>query len=524
MAALAVDLPTVEVRRRGLEGASEADWDAVAIPVAPSTPDPDSRIQPRAGAAQLAALYGIDLADLADLTSISGRASDVTVIPLPRRTRGDSPWDGAPRRLVLLGVGDGSTTAMRTAGATLARACASFGRVLTSAQSAATSPEAVTAFVEGALLAAHVAFTAKATPAPTLSHLGLAPVKGAGPGREGLTQAVERAIARASGTAIARTLAATPTSIATSEWLAQQAEALGEAAGLEVAVHDRAWLTSNGFGGVLAVGAGASTEPRFVVLTHDGRRGRGRSKSGRTVAVVGKGIAYDTGGLDLKPSASMDTMKTDMTGAAVALGAVVTAARLGVPHRVVAVLPLVENAFSGSSYHPGDVVTVFDGTTVEIGNTDAEGRMVLADGIGWAVATLEPDVVVDVATLTGAATAAFGRTHAALYATTDELAAEFAAAAGASGERVWRMPLVADYRDALHSDLADVNHITTDPHTKAGSVTAALFLQRFAGEVDWVHLDIAGVGRSDAARAEIPQGATGFGVRLLADWLGSLTA
>lgn len=345
-------------------------------------------------------------------------------------------------------------------------------------------------------------------------------MKGSPLSRDALQAAVEDAIITAGGTALARVLAATPTSIATSQWLADQAQAMATEAGCEVVVRDRAWLAKHGFGGVLAVGAGAASEPRFVVVTHDGRTGRG--KTGRTIAVVGKGIAYDTGGLDLKPRESMTTMKTDMSGAAVALGTVITAARLRLEHRVIAVLPLVENSISGSAYRPGDVVRVYDGTTVEIGNTDAEGRMVLADGLAWAREELAPDVLVDVATLTGAATMALARSHAAMYTSEQDLTEGLQRAADVSGELVWPMPLVADYSGSLRSEVADVSHIPTDKHTKAGSITAALFLQRFAGESPWVHLDIAGVGRSTAAKAEIPQGPTGFGVRLLTAWLRDL--
>lgn len=518
--AIAPVLPTIEVLAGTLSSIKGTDWDAIAVPVAPAGAEPAAGVQPRAGAADAATLYGIDLADLADLTQITGQPGEISVVALPTLLRGKAAWNDRPRRLVLLGIGDAGTTAMRTAGATLARASAKFGRVATTVPAAAHTPRAAAAFLEGAMLAAHVGFSAKSAPPPVLTRLGLIAPKGAPTGRDGLQAAARDAAITAGGTAVARMLAATPTSIATSEWIADQAASLATEAGCDVVVRDRAWLVKHGFGGVLAVGAGAATEPRFVVVTHDGRTGRGTK--GRTIAVVGKGIAYDTGGLDLKPRESMTTMKTDMSGAAVALGTVLTAARLGLAHRVVAVLPIVENSISGSAYRPGDVVRVYDGTTVEIGNTDAEGRMVLADGLGWAAAELAPDVLIDVATLTGAATMALARSHAAMYATTAELTDGLRRAAEVSGERVWPMPLVADYRDSLTSDVADVSHIQTNPHTKAGSVTAALFLQRFTGDLPWVHLDIAGVGRSTAAKAEIPEGPTGFGVRLLTAWLRAL--
>src|SRR5690606_6569709 len=216
-------------------------------------------------------------------------------------------------------------------------------------------------------------------------------------------------------------------------------------------------------------------------------------------------------------------MKTDMAGSATVLSAVLAAADAGLPVRVSAVLPLAENALSGSAYRPGDVVRTFDGTTVEISNTDAEGRMVLADAIGWVVDTLQVGDVVDVATLTGAATLGLGRYHAALYADSDDLAAALIRAGQDAGEPAWRMPLVEDYRSALASDVADIGHAVKDPKVGGGSITAALFLQRFTRQVRWAHLDIAGVGRAGKADGELPaQAPTGFGARLLVRWLESL--
>lgn len=214
-------------------------------------------------------------------------------------------------------------------------------------------------------------------------------------------------------------------------------------------------------------------------------------------------------------------MKTDMSGAAVVLATTLAAAELALPQPVVAVLPLAENAFSGSAYRPGDVVRVYDGTTVEIGNTDAEGRMVLADAMAWGRQQFSPSVLVDVATLTGAASLGLGKIHTALYASTAELSEQLVAAGDAAGEPMWPMPLVEEYRAALTSPIADISHITTDPHTGAGSITAALFLQRFAGDLPWAHLDIAGPGRADADRHEITKGPTGVTARALLAWLSA---
>jgi leucyl aminopeptidase len=237
--------------------------------------------------------------------------------------------------------------------------------------------------------------------------------------------------------------------------------------------------------------------------------------------LAGKGITFDTGGLAIKPRQSMVAMKTDVAGAAVVLATVLAAAELRLPHRVTALLPLAENAFGASSYRPGDVVEVYGGTTVEIADPDAEGRVVLADALAHADADLDPDVLVDVATLTGAAALGLGRQHAALYTGDDELARGLTDAGLGTGERVWRMPLVEDYRPALDSAVADLRHVPADP-PGAGSVTAALFLREFVGRRRWAHLDIAGTARSERDAHEVVKGATGYGARLLLRWLEAL--
>jgi leucyl aminopeptidase len=332
---------------------------------------------------------------------------------------------------------------------------------------------------------------------------------------------VEAATEAARAAWLARDLAATPSSTKTPLWVARTAKALaGSVPGLEVEVLEQPQLVQQGFGGLLAVGAGSANPPALVRVTWPGQRG-GRAEA-RHVVLVGKGITFDSGGLSIKPREPMVAMKTDMSGAGVVLAAVLGAARRGVAYRVSAVLALAENAFGGSSYRPGDVVTMWDGTTVEVANTDAEGRMVLADALSWADATLSPDVLVDVATLTGAATQGLGRRHAALYTADERLASSLAAAADATGERVWRMPLVEDYASALDSDVADLRHVPADQRFGGGgSITAALFLREFTGRRRWAHLDVAGPSRADRDEHEVCKGATGYGARLLLRWLSS---
>jgi leucyl aminopeptidase len=216
-------------------------------------------------------------------------------------------------------------------------------------------------------------------------------------------------------------------------------------------------------------------------------------------------------------------MKSDMAGSAAALGTIAAIAELQPNIRLTVLMMCAENALSGTSQRPSDVITQYGGTTVEIINTDAEGRLVLADGLAYADKNLDPDYLIDIATLTGSATLGLGRQYAAMYTRDKKLAAEMSAAGENSGERVWHMPLVDDYVDSLESDIADLNHNADRRDYSAGSVTAALYLEHFVGERRWLHLDIAGTARSEADAGENPKGGTGFGVRLLVDWILSLS-
>jgi leucyl aminopeptidase len=262
---------------------------------------------------------------------------------------------------------------------------------------------------------------------------------------------------------------------------------------------------------VLAVGGASVSPPRLIEAAY---RPRG-SRAGTHVVLVGKGITFDTGGLNIKTGDGMTTMKTDMAGGAAVLGALRIIAGLRLPVRVTALVPAAENAVGSASYRPGDIVRHVGGRTSEITNTDAEGRIVLADAMAYAVARLRPSALVDVATLTGAMKVALGLRTAGLFATTDELAGQLVAAGERTGEALWRLPLASDYEQSLRSDVADANNAPGNP----GGITAALFLQHFAGDVPWAHLDIAGPARSPKDDGIRAKGATGFGARLLARWV-----
>jgi leucyl aminopeptidase len=238
--------------------------------------------------------------------------------------------------------------------------------------------------------------------------------------------------------------------------------------------------------------------------------------------LVGKGITFDSGGLSLKPPDGMKLMKTDMAGGAAVMAALSALGALGVRAKVTGLVAAAENMPSGSAMRPGDVLTQFGGRTVEVLNTDAEGRLVLADALAYADLTMDPDVLVDLATLTGAARISLGTTIGAVFTDDDDLAGALASAGEASGDRLWRLPLVDEYRDLLDSVVADLANIPTGRHRGPGAIAAALFLREFSGGRRWAHLDIAGPARSTADDGETTKGGTGFGTRVLLRWLTGL--
>ena len=331
----------------------------------------------------------------------------------------------------------------------------------------------------------------------------------------------------ATGVWRARDLIHTPANIKNPLWLANQAKSLVskiKSPALSLKVKSGRELAE--FGGLRAVGNSSPTPgPRLIELSY---APKGSSRWPHVV-LVGKGITFDTGGISLKrPYDTMVAMKSDMSGAAAVLATILAIAEMGTSApkvRITGLMMCAENSLSATSQRPSDVIKHYGGTTVEVLNTDAEGRLVLADGLAYADAELDPDYLIDIATLTGAATLGLGRQYAAMYTRNNKLAKSLNEIGEQIGERVWQMPLVDDYKVALASDIADFNHVAENPNQpdfSAGSVTAALFLEHFAGQRNWVHLDIAGPARSESDSGENPKGGTGFGVRVLTEWLTSL--
>jgi leucyl aminopeptidase len=307
--------------------------------------------------------------------------------------------------------------------------------------------------------------------------------------------------------------------------LAREATRAGSEAGLRVRVLEPAELRRRGFGAMMAVAQGSANPPRLIVLEHGAppkakRAKKGAKKSsGRprpTVCLVGKGVCFDSGGLSLKPSLSMVKMKHDMSGGAAVIGAMVAAARLRLPLHVVGIVGAVENMPSGTAYRPDDVVTTLSGQTVEISNTDAEGRLVLADALAFANEEYSPAAIIDLATLTGACAVALGNWAAAVIGNHDRLAERMVAAGETSGERYWRLPLWDVHREHMRGGVGDLKQTGG---RNGGTITAAAFLSHFVGETPWIHLDIASVADTEMASALQPRGATGFGVRSLIELL-----
>jgi leucyl aminopeptidase len=309
------------------------------------------------------------------------------------------------------------------------------------------------------------------------------------------------------GTAInlARDLANAPPVEKNPPLLAERARVEAERAGVSVQVWDESRIVAERFGGLHSVALGSDSPPRFVVLEH--RKGGDRP----TLALVGKGVTFDSGGLSLKPSASMEDMKSDMTGAAVVLATMTAIARLGLPVNVVGYLAITENMTGGRAMKLGDVLTMRNGKTVEVLNTDAEGRLILADALSYA-AESKPARILDLATLTGACLAALGTKIAGLFSNNDGFATDVLASCKKTGERAWRLPLDDDFKDAIKSGVADLKNVGGK---WGGAITAAKFLEQFVADVPWVHLDIAGPSWADSDSPSRDAGGTGCFVRTL---------
>ena len=452
---------------------------------------------------KLEKLFEVDLRDELEFFSASGKTGELFEIPVASdQMQAD--------RILLLGLGDATTYSLRQAGAALGRRGRGKATVISSICVAAH--DQLKAFAISVQLGAYI-WTQKTGATQELPQFLFATDK---------PEVIDDASVIASAIFRTRDLIHTPSNIKTPLWMADEAQKIAIENGLEIKILAGKELAE--FGGLLAVGnSSPKPGPRFVEVTYHPRGMKKNFGALPHVVIVGKGITFDTGGVSLKrPYDTMMAMKSDMAGSAAALGAISALTHFQPQVHVTVLMMLAENALSGTSQRPSDVITQYGGKTVEILDTDAEGRLVLADGLAYADKNLNPDYIIDIATLTGAATLGLGRQHAAMYTRDEKLAKNIFEAGQRSGDRVWHMPLVDDYHEALESPIADLSHVTAKKKFSAGSITAALFLEQFAGERNWAHLDIAGVARSESDSGENPKGGTGYGVRLLIEWLITL--
>jgi len=447
---------------------------------------------------------------------IRGKRKEVTIF---HRANGAS-------RLVLVGLGPRSTYSaetVRRAAAEAVKALKGKGartiafRLPAFAVDPVDAEAAAQALVDGAVLGGYDFVKYKSTTEGAVEestiHLGEEHVRN----EAAIKRAVNQEVEIVDTVVWARDIANLPADTATPERLAEEAVALGKELGLKVTVFDEKKLAEMGCGGILAVGSGSSHPPRMISIEYPGG-----ARRGRTIAVVGKGITFDSGGISIKPALHMGEMKFDKSGAVAVLGIMRAAATLKVPPRVVGVLCCAENLPSGTAYRPGDVVRTFNGKTIEVANTDAEGRVVLSDGLGYVVQHYRPDEVIDLATLTGAQVVALGDDTAGLVSNDEKLAQGLLSASAATGEPLWRMPLTDYHRELVKSEVGDVRNSIEIP--LAGMLTAAAFLENFVGGTPWAHLDIAGAAYTTVSTRKYQPayqnaGATAFGVRVVTRYL-----
>jgi leucyl aminopeptidase len=486
--------PRVRLDRRG---AGELDADLVVIPVFERDAFPDvPGLAQAAGGEALAAQ---------ERRAFAGKPCESLVI-----SSQGSGW--RVPRVALVGAGPAascSTDVLRrvaTTGALVARQ-QRLRRVAVVVRSVTrlNAAEAVQAVAEGVTLG-----NFDGAPLKTVDHdpVWLEDVTLAGAGDDGaLTVAAERGVILGEATNQARTLANEPGNLLTPSVFAERGAALASAAGLGVDILDEGRIAELKMGLLLGIARGSHEPPRLLVLRHE----PAGAVSNITLGLIGKGITFDTGGISIKPAENMDKMKDDMSGGAAVIAAMTAIARLALPVRCLGVVPMTENMPGGRAIKPGDVVTSAEGKTVEILNTDAEGRLVLGDAL-WYARQLGATHLVDLATLTGACVVALGKTTSGLFGRPQTWVDAVLDASKRAGDRSWPMPIFDDYKEQLKSEIADFTNTGGRP---GGAITGALFVKEFAGDLPWVHLDIAGTAWAEEAKPYQPKGATGVGVRTL---------
>jgi leucyl aminopeptidase len=466
----------------------------------------------RSPAAADAALGGA-IADLLNTGDFTGKASQVAVL----YPRGALP----ARRLILVGLGKREALTLdvlrRAAAVGVQKArdlkAKSLASTLHGRGSTLSAESCAQAYVEGAILGNYQYHGQKSSPPPPdlPETLTLVLPEDAQDDREAVERGMTVGQILGEATCLARTLVNLPPNICTPPYLAETARQIAQKHGLSVQVLDRAEMETLKMGALLGVARGSAIPPQFIILEHQPER----AAEGKTVVLVGKGITFDTGGYSIKPGDSMVAMKNDMAGAAAVLGAMQAIAALGVPRHVVGLVPATFNMISGEAYLPSEVLTASNGKTIEVISTDAEGRLILADALVYA-GRYKPAAVVDIATLTGSVVVALGNAAAGLFTMHEALRDALLGAAEATGERLWALPMYSDYDKLIESKTADIKN---SGGRQGGASIGAVFLKHFADYPAWAHIDMAGMADDLPNNPIYPSGASGYGVRLLAEYV-----
>lgn len=468
-------------------------------------------LSPQDGAVLDEALGGA-LHDLLQTKEFEGKCHEVLLF----HTQGKIP----AKRLILVGIGKRKDLALdhirQAMGYAVKRVrqakASSFAVVLPSiAPTGVDEIELAQAMVEGAILGSYQ-FTVYRSERPAGKGVTGMTILGASKGHlHQLSEGIRRGVATAEAATFVRDLCNHPSNVMTPTKIASEAKIVAKEAGVSLKILEQRDMEKLGMGALLGVAKGSHEPPKFIILQYVGAK----EKDERPVVLVGKTITFDTGGISLKPAENMEQMKADMTGGAEVLAAMRAAAHLKLPLNLISILPVAENMPGGRAMRPGDVVKTLSGKTVEVQNTDAEGRLILSDGLAYAT-RFKPAALIDIATLTGACVVALGQFAIGMFGTDASLKESIREAGLRAGERVWEMPLWDEYFEQLRSDVADMRNIGG---RGGGMITAALFLSKFVGDCPWVHLDIASTDWSERERAYLPKGPTGIGTRLLIQFL-----
>ncbi len=463
-------------------------------------------------AAAMDKALGGALRELVQSKEFEGKANETLVF----HCQGKAP----AKRVLLVGLGKKNNVTVDTIRQALGHAvkrvrqakAGAFVAALPSAKPRGASViEVAQAMVEGAILGSYhfTVYRTDSTKAKDVERMTILTAEKAQ--LKQVIEGVRRGAATAEATCLVRDLCLHPSNVMTPTRIASEAKAVAKETGVSLKILEQKDMEQLGMGALLGVARGSHEPPKFIILEYNGAK----KKDERPVVLIGKTITFDTGGISLKPAENMEHMKADMTGGAEVLASIRAAARLKLPLHLISILPVAENMPGGRAMKPGDVVTTLSGKTVEVQNTDAEGRLILSDALAYAT-RYKPAALIDIATLTGACVVALGQFAIGMFGTDPKLKEQVRRAGLKAGERVWEMPLWDEYFEQLKSDVADMRNIGG---RGGGMITAALFLSKFVGDCSWVHLDIASTDWSERERAYIPKGPTGIGTRLLLQYL-----